>query len=261
MLGKSKQQDLKNLILIPDSYTSLIPFVVLHPEGDFNNTFGSTFSIQKMPSLLVMGILNEAHPTRAVMYDSRTACVVGFLAFAGPDSSNESHRNLQTSFFYQVRWSMNIKAALVVLSSCDSGRGMRIPDESAGMFMQFFYQYLVDGPGTTHALQKATLSILLGYEGTELTDPVKTSFTPSTIISEVGSSGSAADQKSGAACVKKALEVRINIIEVEPFSPIHTTQRIVYGHLQKTKCSSPSDEERAALEILVDFTKGSPTSH
>eukprot|EP00731_Ephydatia_muelleri_P036580 Em0283g2a len=35
---------------------------------------------------------------------------------------------------------------------------LRIPDESAGMFMQFFYQYLVDGPGTTHALQKATLS-------------------------------------------------------------------------------------------------------
>eukprot|EP00731_Ephydatia_muelleri_P035548 Em0135g3a len=207
MLGKSKQQDLKNLILIPDSYTSLIPFVVLHPEGDFNNTFGSTFSIQKMPSLLVMGILNEAHPTRAVMYDSRTACVVDILLL--PSEVEQ----------------MNIKAALVVLSSCDSGRGMRIPDESAGMFMQFFYQYLVDGPGTTHALQKATLSvrcfrkysqythwggfqligretylhrtktteeallaaslgprcfvlskqILLGYEGTELTDPVKTS--------------------------------------------------------------------------------------
>ena len=49
-----------------------------------------------------------------------------------------------------------------------------------------------------------------------------------------------------------------NIIEVEPFSPIHTTHRIVYGHLQITKCPSPSDEERAALEILVDFTKGSP---
>ena len=49
-----------------------------------------------------------------------------------------------------------------------------------------------------------------------------------------------------------------NIIEVEPFSPIHTTQRIVYGHLQKTKCPSPSDEDRVALEILVDITKGSP---
>ena len=80
---------------------------------------------------------------------------------------------------------LTIRAAMVVLSSCDSGRGTvradgiigmgrafllagaqsvlttlwRIPDESAGMFMQFFYQYLVDGLGTTHALQKATLSV------------------------------------------------------------------------------------------------------
>ena len=48
-----------------------------------------------------------------------------------------------------------------------------------------------------------------------------------------------------------------HVIEVEPFSPIHTAQRIVYGHLQKTKCPSPSDEDRAALEVLVDFTNGS----
>eukprot|EP00731_Ephydatia_muelleri_P038396 Em0746g1a len=280
MLGKSKQQDLKNLILIPDSYTSLIPFVVLHPEGDFNNTFGSTFSIQKMPSLLVMGILNEAHPTRAVMYDSRTACVVDILLL--PSEVEQ----------------MNIKAALVVLSSCDSGRGM----------------------------------ILLGYEGTELTDPVKTSIHSFYDYFRGGVFWiSCRSEEVAAACVKKALEVideielkthniaalvvlesigpntltsfsslremakfhkllchicthiiatlhagnntdlssivgqidtllirGSNIIEVEPFSPIHTTQRIVYGHLQKTKCSSPSDEERAALEILVDFTKGSP---
>ena len=255
MLGKCKQQDLKNLILIPDSYTSLIPFVALHPEGDFNNTFGSTFSIQMMPSLLIMGILNEAHPTSAVIYDSRTACVVGnphipifehndeewslgrlphatneakwisqllkvqpllheqatkvavvamlspaqvihiathgsavsgFLAFAGPDSSNgKPSKSADILLLPSEVEQMNIKAALVVLSSCDSGRGMvradgiigmgraflfagaqsilttlwRIPDESAGMFMQFFYQYLVDGLGTTHALQKATLSV------------------------------------------------------------------------------------------------------
>ena len=255
MLGKCKLQHLKNLILIPDSYTSLIPFVALHPEGDFNSTFGSTFSIQMMPSLLVMGILNEAHPTSAVMYNSRTACVVGnphipifehndeewslgrlphatdeakwisqllkvqpllheqatkvavvtklssaqvihiathgsaissFLAFAGPDSSNgKPSKSADILLLPSEVEQMNIKAALVVLSSCDSGRGMvradgiigmgrafllagaqsilttlwRIPDESAGMFMQFFYQYLVDGLGTTHALQKATLSV------------------------------------------------------------------------------------------------------
>ena len=255
LLRKCKLQDIKSLILIPDSYTSLIPFAALHPERNFNNTFGNTFSIQMMPSLLIMGILNEAHPTRAVMYDRRTACVVGnphipifehndeewslgrlphatdeakwisqllkvqpllheqatkvavvtklspaqvihiathgsavsgFLAFAGPDSSNgKPSKSSDILLLPSEVEQMNIKAALVVLSSCDSGRGMvradgiigmgrafllagaqsvlttlwRIPDESAGMFMQFFYQYLVDGLGTTHALQKATLSV------------------------------------------------------------------------------------------------------
>eukprot|EP00731_Ephydatia_muelleri_P027354 Em0019g227a len=497
MLRKCKLHDFKNLILIPDSYTGLIPFVALHPEGDFNNTFGSTFSIQMMPSLLIMGILNEAHPTRAVMYNSRTACVVGnphipifehnneewslgrlphatdeakwisqllkvqpllheqatkvavvkklspaqvihiathgsaeildTLAFAGPDSSNGKPSKsedilLQPSEVEQ----MNIKATLVVLSSCNSGQtvhadgiiGMgrafllagaqsilttlwRIPDESAGMFMQFFYQYLVDGLGTVHAFQKATLSvrcfrkysqythwggfqligretylhrtktteeallaaslgprcvfpqaavvekleqgliqstpqpsnvqILLGYEGTELTDPVKTFIHSYYDYFRGGVFWiSCRSEEVAAACVKKALEVideielkthniaalvvlesigpdtltsfsslremakfhkllchicthiiatlhagnntdlssivgqidtllirGSNIIEVEPFSLIHTTQRIVYGHLQKTKCPSPSDEDRAALEILVDITKGS----
>eukprot|EP00731_Ephydatia_muelleri_P037227 Em0423g1a len=498
LLRKCKLQDIKSLILIPDSYTSLIPFAALHPERNFNNTFGNTFSIQMMPSLLIMGILNEAHPTRAVMYDRRTACVVGnphipifehndeewslgrlphatdeakwisqllkvqpllheqatkvavvtklspaqvihiathgsavsgFLAFAGPDSSNgKPSKSSDILLLPSEVEQMNIKAALVVLSSCDSGRGMvradgiigmgrafllagaqsvlttlwRIPDESAGMFMQFFYQYLVDGLGTTHALQKATLSvrcfrkysqcthwggfqligretylhrtktteeallaaslgprcafpqvavvekleqgliqtasqpsnvqILLGYEGTELTDPVKTFIHSFYDYFRGGVFWiSCRSEEVAAACVKKALEVideielkthniaalvvlesigpdtltsfssrrematfhkllchicthiiatlhagnntdlssivgqidtllirGSNIIEVEPFSPIHTIQRIVYGHLQKTKCPSPSDEDRVALEILVDITKGSP---
>ncbi len=80
---------------------------------------------------------------------------------------------------------LNISPALVVLSSCDSGRGAvkadgiqgmarafilagaqavlttlwRVPDESAAIFMQFFYQYMMDGLESTEALQKAILSI------------------------------------------------------------------------------------------------------
>ena len=80
---------------------------------------------------------------------------------------------------------LNINPALVVLSSCDSGRGAvkadgiqgmarafilagaqavlttlwRVPDESAAIFMQFFYQYMMDGLESTKALQKAILSI------------------------------------------------------------------------------------------------------
>ena len=75
--------------------------------------------------------------------------------------------------------------ALVVLSSCDSGRGVlkadgiqgmarafilagaqsvlttlwKIPDESASVFMQFFYQYLLDEMKSSLALQKAILSV------------------------------------------------------------------------------------------------------
>ena len=73
----------------------------------------------------------------------------------------------------------------MVFSSCDSGRGTvkadgiigmagafilagaqavlttlwRVPDESAFIFMQFFYQYLMDGLKASLAIQKATLSL------------------------------------------------------------------------------------------------------
>ena len=255
MLNKCGMKNVKSMVLIPDSYTSLIPFIALHPEGDYDNTFGSTFSIQIMPSLLVMGILNGAHHTIPVTYDDETTCVVGnphiptfkhneeewnlgrlphatqeakwisqllgaspllheqatkdavlnkvtsaqvihiathgsgvssFLAFAGPDAFNgEPSKSDDILLLPSEVEKLTIRAAMVVLSCRDSGRGMvradgiigmgrafllagaqsilttlwRIPDESAGMFMQFFYQYLVDGLGTTHALQKATMSV------------------------------------------------------------------------------------------------------
>ena len=81
--------------------------------------------------------------------------------------------------------SLDIPAALVVLSSCDSGRGVirgddiqgmarsfllagaravltslwKAPDESASFFMQFFYRYLLDGHKASEALQKTSHSI------------------------------------------------------------------------------------------------------
>ena len=35
----------------------------------------------------------------------------------------------------------------------------RVPDESAAVFMKFFYQYMMDGFKASHSLQKAMLSI------------------------------------------------------------------------------------------------------
>ena len=52
-----------------------------------------------------------------------------------------------------------------------------------------------------------------------------------------------------------------NITEVGSLSPIHATQRIVYGHLQRAGGHPPSTSvgDRAALESLAHFTKGSPS--
>ena len=81
--------------------------------------------------------------------------------------------------------SLSLKAGLVVLSSCDSGRGVikgddiqgmtraflvagaqsvmtslwKVPDKSARFFMQFFYRYLLDGLTSSEALSKASCSI------------------------------------------------------------------------------------------------------
>ena len=81
--------------------------------------------------------------------------------------------------------SLSLKSALVVLSSCDSGRGVikggdiqgmarafllagaqsvvtslwKIPDKSGRFFMQFFYRFLLDGHSSVEALNMASCSI------------------------------------------------------------------------------------------------------
>ena len=111
----------------------------------------------------------------------------GFLAFGAMVSvGNDKMVDARSVLLYpEDVEELNISPALVVLSSCDSGRGMvkadgiqgmarafilagaqavlttlwRVPDESAAIFMQFFYQYMVDGMESTLALRKAILSI------------------------------------------------------------------------------------------------------
>ena len=81
--------------------------------------------------------------------------------------------------------SIQLQPSLVVLSSCDSGRGIfkgddvqgmarafllsgaqavltslwKVPDQSGCYFMQYFYRYMLDGYTSSEALQKASLSI------------------------------------------------------------------------------------------------------
>ena len=141
-------------------------------------------------------ILHEQATKEAVMMRLMNAKVIhlathgsaaaGFLAFAGMNSStNEAVDSRKVLIYPHEVESLNISPALVVLSSCDSGRGVfkadgiqgmarafilagaqavltalwRVPDESACIFMQFFYQYLVDGVTGTKSLHKAILSL------------------------------------------------------------------------------------------------------
>ena len=114
----------------------------------------------------------------------------GFLAFATFNvtvrpGSTSGARPSNVLLYPEEIEKLHISPALVVLSSCDSGRGTvkadgiqgmarafilagaqsvlttlwKVPDESASVFMQFFYQYLTDGLQSSVALQKSILSV------------------------------------------------------------------------------------------------------
>ena len=114
----------------------------------------------------------------------------GFLAFATFNltvrpGSRSGARPSNVLLYPEEIEKLHISSALVVLSSCDSGRGTvkadgiqgmarafilagaqsvlttlwKVPDESASVFMQFFYQYLTDGLQSSVALQKSILSV------------------------------------------------------------------------------------------------------
>ena len=249
------QDEGKKIIIIPDSYTNLLPFTALLDED--MNFWGDRYYFQIMPSLLTMGILDQLptvsvtipvehqqmmcvvgnptippfkynddewnlgklpHATKEaewvahilkctpILHEQATktavmmrlmnakvihlathgSAVAGFLAFAGMAASlNQSIDAKQVLIYPEEIEKFSITPALVVLSSCDSGRGVfkadgiqgmarafilagaqavlttlwRVPDESACIFMQFFYQYLVDGVRGTEALHKAMLSV------------------------------------------------------------------------------------------------------
>ena len=118
----------------------------------------------------------------------------GFVVLAGHCYNRQS--TLPTSYRYTEDQdklllysseieSLCLRSPLVILSSCDSGRGRfkgdeiqgmsrsfllagaaavmtslwKVPDQSASYFMQFFYRYLLDGHTSSVALQKSIQSI------------------------------------------------------------------------------------------------------
>jgi tetratricopeptide (TPR) repeat protein len=253
---KRRKVEPQKIIVIPDSYTNLLPFTCTL-DRDSGKFWGDDYYFQIMPSLLTMGILDQlpkvsvaipvehqqmlcvvGNPTippfkynndewnlgklphatkeaewvshilkcKPILHEQATkdavmmrimnakvihlathgSAVAGFLAFAGMTASTTDTVDAKRVLIYPEEIeSLNISPALVVLSSCDSGRGVfkadgiqgmarafilagaqavlttlwRVPDESACIFMQFFYQYLVEGVKGPEALHKSILSL------------------------------------------------------------------------------------------------------
>ena len=127
-------------------------------------------------------VLRKLAKAKVIHVATRDSAAASFPAFAGLGSSQDAGLSTSQNGGHSKNLvrpedieHMSISPALVVLSSCDSG-GMvqafilagaqavlttlwRVPDESACVFMQFLYQYLVDGLWGTEALQKAVVSL------------------------------------------------------------------------------------------------------
>ena len=138
---------------------------------------------QATKDAILMRIMNA----KVIHIATHGSASAGFLAFAGMSSARngETVEAKNVLLYPEDIERLSISPALVVLSSCDSARGTvkadgilgmarafilagaqavlttlwRVPDESASVFMQFFYQYLMDGLKASLALQKSTLSV------------------------------------------------------------------------------------------------------
>ena len=135
-------------------------------------------------------ILSRLQKAKIVHIATHGSASAGFLAFAAytVNTNNRECNTVDASnvlLFPEEVEKLRISPALVVLSSCDSGRGTvkadgiqgmarafilagaqsvlttlwKVPDESASVFMQFFYQYLIKGIQSSLALQKAIHSV------------------------------------------------------------------------------------------------------
>ncbi len=161
-----------------------LPFATQEAESVAHILKGTPTLHEQATKMLVLSMISGAKVIHLATHGSASA---GFLAFAGLGSSRSrsvSDEKLVLLYPEDIE-KLNISPALVVLSSCDSGRGAvkadgiqgmarafilagaravlttlwRVPDESAAVFMQFFYQYMMDGFKGSRALQKAMLSI------------------------------------------------------------------------------------------------------
>ena len=152
------------------------------------------FALQTTPilneSATLTSFLTRSMSAKVIHIATHGSASAGFLAFSTFATSAISGSRVcvpaeNVLLYPENVEQLHISPALVVLSSCDSARGTvkadgiqgmarafilagaqsvlttlwKVPDESASVFMQFFYQYLLDGLKSSLALQKATLSV------------------------------------------------------------------------------------------------------
>ena len=189
---------------------------------------------------------------------------------------------------------LRISPALVVLSSYDSGHGTvkadgiqgmarafilagaqsvlttmwKIPDESASIFMQLFYKYLLDGYQSSLALQKAILSIRCfakysqyihwgGYQltGVDIELYSSKSWTTESIKNRLGKSSSfprmAEIKKLEKALVNNPLlptDVQVTILL---YMILHFNT--IYIHLQMLRGSVGVDPSEVAIDFIISY--------
>ena len=139
---------------------------------------------------IVISRLKQAKLIHLATHGSATH---GFVLLAGhcynTQSTLRSHRYIEDEkkllLCATEIESLRLQSCLVILSSCDSGRGKfkgdeiqgmarafllagaaavmtslwKVPDQSASYFMQYFYRYLLDGHASSVALQKSIQSV------------------------------------------------------------------------------------------------------
>ena len=128
-------------------------------------------------------VLHRLQSAKVIHLATHGSASGGFLGFTSsfPISKSGVAEKEHVLIFPKEIETLNISPALVVLSSCDSARGQvkaegvigmaraflsagahsvlvslwRVPDESANVFMNFFYQFLINGLPSLQALQRS----------------------------------------------------------------------------------------------------------
>ena len=236
-------------------------------------------------------ILMRIQSAKVIHFATHGSASAGFLAFGAMASvGGDMIVNSESVLLYPHDVEqMNISPALVVLSSCDSGRGTmkadgiqgmarafilagaqavlttlwRVPDESAAIFMQFFYQYMVDGKESTLALRKAILSIrcfskysqYIHWSGYQLTgrDVWFESSTPRStqvLLQRLGP-GSVFPR------LKKVKELETALVK-NPCFPTDVQVRVVFENNSPlfTSLLPPFTKAKCSVQVLVLIFKG-----